>query len=373
MEVFNLDTYLTNGVERIVKGIWKASLKTPIASIFMMQYINSNKEANSRRREFEKEGKHIPPFLIASITTSCNLHCKGCYARANHICFDETNTEHQMLGADQWSSIFDEAQELGVSFILLAGGEPMLRKDVLVKAGIHKKILFPIFTNGTMFTTDNLKLFTTYPNLLPVLSIEGNSKTTDGRRGVGIYEKLLLGMSELQKRGIVFGCSVTVQKDNMQEVMEDIFLQSLIERGCKAVIYVEYVPVNHDAADIALEDKDRICMMEELMELREKYSELVFISFPGDEKTSGGCLAAGRGFFHINAYGGAEPCPFSAYSDTSLKNVSLEEALHSPLFMKLQDTGTLLTEHKGGCVLFEQEETVKKLCQEGRNQEKVVI
>ena len=105
-------------------------------------------------------------------------------------------------------------------------------------------------------------------------------------------------------------------------------------------------------------------MTKRLVLLREQYPELVFISFPGDEKTSGGCLAAGRGFFHINAYGGAEPCPFSAYSDTSLKEVPLEEALESPLFLKLQSSGTLIGEHTGGCVLFEQEELVKQFCRE---------
>lgn len=362
MEAFNLEGYLTKGVERIVKGIWKASLKNPAASIFMMQYINSNKEANSHRRELEQEGRHIPPFLIASITTSCNLHCKGCYARANHNCFDGTDTEHQMLRADEWSHIFDEAEELGISFILLAGGEPMLRTDVLEQAGTHKKILFPVFTNGTMFTENNLKLLTEYPNLLPVLSIEGKTQTTDDRRGVGTYDKLQMGMSELEKRGIVFGSSVTVQKDNMHEVMGDEFLQSLIKKGCKAVVYVEYVPVSKETAALAPGEEDRVYMEKRLAELRKEYPELVFVSFPGDEKTSGGCLAAGRGFFHINAYGEAEPCPFSAYSDTSLKQVSLLEALQSPLFLKLRNSGTLITEHTGGCVLFEQEEVVKQFC-----------
>ena len=89
--------------------------------------------------------------------------------------------------------------------------------------------------------------------------------------------------------------------------------------------------------------------------------EMVFIAFPGDEKSSGGCLAAGRGFFHINAMGGAEPCPFSPYSDVSLKNMTLKEALKSPLFQKLQENGNLEKEHIGGCVLFEQEEQVKQL------------
>lgn len=105
-------------------------------------------------------------------------------------------------------------------------------------------------------------------------------------------------------------------------------------------------------------------MGEELNRLRMKTDEMIYISFPGDEKTSGGCLAAGRGFFHINVYGGAEPCPFSPYSDTSLKDVSLKKALNSPLFLKLRTSGTLMQEHKGGCVLFEQEKQVKEMAGE---------
>ena len=379
MASFNLESYLTKGVENIVKGIWKASLKNPAASVFMLQYLSTNKEANRRRKEAEEEGRHIPPFLIASITTSCNLHCRGCYARANHNCFDKDEAENtanknpRMLSADRWGQIFEEAQELGISFILLAGGEPMLRRDVLETAGTKKKILFPIFTNGTMFTPENMKLFAAYPNLLPVLSIEGNEQTTDKRRGSGVYDKLAAGMSELQKRGIIFGSSVTVQTDNLHEVMGDDFLQSLIRKGCKAVIYVEYVPVGADTTELAPGDSERAYMAERLEQLREQYPELVFVSFPGDEKTSGGCLAAGRGFFHINAYGSAEPCPFSAYSDTSLGDVSLEEALHSPLFEKLQDSGTLMTQHTGGCVLFEQEKKVKQLCQSDKEQKRKAL
>lgn len=369
MTEFNLESYLTNGVEGIVKGIWKASIKNPGASLFMARYIKNNKDATQRRRKWEEEGKHIPPFLIASITTSCNLHCKGCYARANHNCFDEAEDRQPMLTGEEWSRIFDQAEEVGISFILLAGGEPMLRQDILQKAGAHEKILFPIFTNGTMFTEENMKIMTENPNLLPVLSMEGEEGTTDARRGAGTYEKLQSSMEQLKKKGIVYGSSVTVQKDNMQEVMGDKFLTALIAKGCKAVIYVEYVPVNLETKSLAPEDRDRAFMEKRLIELRRNYPELVFISFPGDEKSSGGCLAAGRGFFHINAYGSAEPCPFSAYSDTSLKDVTLMEALMSPLFLKLKNSGTLMTEHTGGCVLFEQEETVKKMCNETKEKE----
>lgn len=69
---------------------------------------------------------------------------------------------------------------------------------------------------------------------------------------------------------------------------------------------------------------------------------MVYLSFPGDEKGTGGCVAAGRGFFHINSHGGAEPCPFSPYSDINVRDTSLKAALNSHLFTELRNGGFLL-------------------------------
>ncbi len=102
-------------------------------------------------------------------------------------------------------------------------------------------------------------------------------------------------------------------------------------------------------------------MKTRLAGIREMYQNILFISFPGDEKSSGGCLAAGRGFFHINSHGGAEPCPFSPYSDINVRDTSLKEAMHSKLFKGLSENSLLIEEHSGGCVLFERKEEVEKL------------
>jgi MoaA/NifB/PqqE/SkfB family radical SAM enzyme len=88
---------------------------------------------------------------------------------------------------------------------------------------------------------------------------------------------------------------------------------------------------------------------------------MVFISFPGDEKATGGCVAAGRGFFHINSHGGAEPCPFSPYSDVNVRDGGLKEAMNSPLFTALRSGDLLADDHKGGCVLYEKREQVQAL------------
>jgi MoaA/NifB/PqqE/SkfB family radical SAM enzyme len=193
------------------------------------------------------------------------------------------------------------------------------------------------------------------------LSIEGDRELTDKRRGEGVYDKLINGMDEFRKRGLIFGASVTVTTQNIREVTSESFLTELAGRGCKAVIFVEFVPVTDDSVGLAPGDEEREYMKGQIDRLREDHSEMVFISFPGDEKSSGGCVAAGRGFFHINSHGGAEPCPFSPYSDINVRDTSLKEAMNSRLFRKLRDGGYLLEDHPGGCTLYERRDDVERI------------
>lgn len=359
---FQLGAYLTHGVEKIVKGAIRATLTDPKESAFMARFALSSREASRKRAKAEQNGENIPPFLIASITSACNLHCAGCYSRQNHACTDSAPVDQ--LTTKDWKNIFEEAVELGINFILLAGGEPLLRKDVIEAAGEYPDILFPVFTNGTLLNDEYIKLFDKKRNLLPILSIEGRQEKTDERRGDGIYTRLKNAMEHIQKNHLIFGASVTATTANLQEITGKEFLDDLKDSGCKAVIYVEFVPVTEESKDLAPGDEEREYLQNRLASIREEYPDMVFISFPGDEKTSGGCLAAGRGFFHINSHGGAEPCPFSPYSDINIKNTSLRAALRSPLFTALREQNVLIEEHSGGCVLFERRERVEALLAE---------
>ena len=356
---FDLQTYLANGVEKVVTDAIRATLKDPRESAFLLRFAAASRAASKKRKGAAERGEHIPPFLIASITSQCNLHCAGCYSRCNHATVDEAPVS-QLSGAD-WRRIFDEADELGVSFILLAGGEPMLRQDVIEAAGEKPNILFPIFTNGTFMGPQYFRIFDRCRNLIPIMSIEGDQAITDARRGDGVYERLIRSMDELHRRNLIFGASVTVTTRNIREVTSEAFLNTLSERGCKAVIFVEFVPVTEESRELAPGDAERDCLRGEIARLRQKRSEMVYISFPGDEKSSGGCVAAGRGFFHINSHGGAEPCPFSPYSDVNIRDTSLREALRSPLFTALRSGDILLDDHDGGCVLYEKRELVEAL------------
>ncbi|MEN6593539.1 MAG: radical SAM protein [Clostridiaceae bacterium] len=358
---FNLDQYLSDGVEAIVSDALKAAFKNPKETAFLLQYTLHAKRAAAKRETHAKAGRHVPSFLIASITSRCNLHCAGCYARANNICHD--GTDEGLLTDAEWENIFVQAAEIGVSFVLLAGGEPMLRRGVIECASDHPDLLFPIFTNGTLLGEQTLELLDRRRNLVPIISVEGDEAQTDARRGAGTYQKLLETMTALQSRGVFFGASVTVTSENLPFVTSDAFLSDLRERGCKIAFYVEYVPADPGTESLAPGDAERVYLTSRLDELRARSDAMVYVAFPGDEQYAGGCMAAGRGFFHINPHGGAEPCPFSPVSDTSLKDVSLLEALDSPLFVRLRSSELLAEHHDGACALFGREDEVRSLCE----------
>ncbi len=368
-EAFDLERYLTRGVEEVVRDLVKTSLFHPGASRFMAQYALASKKAEKLRHDYELRGEHVPTYLICSITSLCNLHCAGCYARSLDTCGDAEPV--QQLSAADWGDIFAQARELGIGFILLAGGEPMVRRDVIAEAARYPELLFPIFTNGTLLNDEAFALLEAHRNLIPVFSMEGGAAKTDLRRGGGVYRRVEAAMRRLKEQKLLFGASITVTRENLDEVCSEAFLDQLAGQGCKGVIYVEFVPTNHDLKDLALDDAGRTRLAARLDELRrdelrrDGTRSMLLISFPGDEKSSGGCLAAGRGFFHINSHGGAEPCPFSPYSDTNVREIGLRAALRSPLFTSLRSGDILLEEHDGGCVLFQKREQVEALLGKG--------
>ena len=85
---FDLQAYMTRGVERIVSDSLRAVLTNPRESAFMVKFAAASRKASKKRAAEEKRGRHIPPFLIASITSRCNLHCAGCYSRCNEATVD---------------------------------------------------------------------------------------------------------------------------------------------------------------------------------------------------------------------------------------------------------------------------------------------
>ncbi|WP_070000095.1 radical SAM protein [Cellulosilyticum sp. I15G10I2] len=351
----NYITKLDHSIMNMFKGALKIVTHHPSLTAYALQSIKWQSEASNKRAFWEKQGIHVPPFMIASITRKCNLRCKGCYS---HV-FKHNNTSE--MSSEKFDKIVGEASELGISLALIAGGEPFVKPEFLQTAKAHKHIIFPVFTNGLFLNDTLINELKKLKNVIPILSIEGDAAKTDARRGMGIYKKVTEVMKQLDEAGIFFGLSFTINRDNFSTLTAPDFVKTHEKLGAKLFFYVEYVPVDtsEDAASV-ISIQQRVNLMTLLEDYRSKFNSL-FIAFPGSEEAFGGCLAAGRGFFHINPEGGLEPCPFSPYSDQNLNEVSLKEGLKSELFFKLQNSPDHLREIEGGCALWNNADFVRSL------------
>lgn len=355
----NLNMFMERGISNVMKTAERFYLSCDKGRAFVSGILPEIRRSAKIRTAHEQAGTHVPPFLIASIASQCNLHCLGCYARAGSGCGNSEAAGD--LSALEWKAIFTEASELGVSFILLAGGEPFTRPDVIRAAAGFSNIVFPIFTNGTMVTEEYIDLFDDCRNLIPVISIEGDADSTDKRRGSGIYAQSETVMARLKEKNILFGVSITVTRENVRDVTSDTFISQLHGKGCGLVFFVEYVPVAEDTKGLVLRVHETRMLEENVAALKKRFDDTVIISFPGDEELMGGCLASGRGFFHINSHGGAEPCPFSPFSIHNLKTSSIAEILNSGYFRELRTIAAGAGQQPGGCTLFEHSDKVQSL------------
>ena len=116
----------------------------------------------------------------------------------------------------------------------------------------------------------------------------------------------MLFRSRMKAQHVFFGTSTTLTRDNYVLTTDRRYLRDLLKRGCRLFYYINYIPVEPGTEHLQLPG-DRVQAFEKLLTSYRKTMPCLFIAFPHDEIALGGCLAAGRGFVHINAYGDVEP------------------------------------------------------------------
>jgi MoaA/NifB/PqqE/SkfB family radical SAM enzyme len=347
-------TRLNQGLRIFFSEFVRVSLRHPTQAMFFARTVLWQGRAARLRACNAREGLTVPPIAIFSITNKCNLRCKGCYAQAiRGDAPDEVSTE-RMRG------IIAEADELGISFFVIAGGEPLTRPEIIDIVHDYPHVIFLLVTNGLLLGPELIQRLAGMRNVVPVLSIEGNQAETDERRGRGVHERLQAKMEELKRAGIFFSLSFTVTRTNYNTVTDPVFLQSAVDAGCRLFLHLEYTPIRAGTDDWVITEGQRESMETLVTEFRRRFPA-VFIAVPWDEEEQGGCLASGRGFVHISSSGDLEPCPFAPYSDTNLLKVSLRDALQSRFLRLMRENHDMFAETADGCALWKNRDAAESL------------
>ena len=275
----------------------------------------------------EKYKCNIPWAVLLDPTSACNLHCEGCWAAEYG--------QKQNLTLEEIDSIIRQGKELGTYVYIYTGGEPLVRKKDLIKlCEMHPDCAFLSFTNATLIDEDFCKEMIRVKNFVPAISVEGFEEATDGRRGDGTYAKVTKAMDLLRENGLPFGVSCCYTSANAESIASEEFFDWLIEKGALFAWIFTYMPVGVNSPASLIPSADQREHLYHFVRAMRKTKPLFTLDFQNDGEFVGGCIAGGRRYLHINSAGDVDPCVFAHYSNANIREVSLLDALRSPIFME---------------------------------------
>jgi MoaA/NifB/PqqE/SkfB family radical SAM enzyme len=272
---------------------------------------------------------------------ACNLACPGCYASSGESA--------AKLPWPVLNRVMREAKELwGVPLFAFSGGEPLLYrsqgKDLLDCVEKHPDCLFLLFTNGTLIDGPLAARLAQLGNLTPALSVEGGRARTDARRGAGTFDRVLAAMAALREAGVPFGLSVTVTRDNCDEILADAFLDLCVDEwGAFYLFLFQYAPIgrNPDWSRVPSPEQRRAFWRRswEVVERRRVF----LLDFWNHGPLVEGCIAAGRerGYLYVDWHGQVMPCVFMPYSAANLHEIyaqggNLNDVWRTPFFSAIR-------------------------------------
>jgi MoaA/NifB/PqqE/SkfB family radical SAM enzyme len=316
------------------------------------------RQAGRRRKTRSRDiAGQIPPVVAISPTMRCNYHCPGCYSRGR--------PQESELTTEELGDLLSEAQSWGVQAIVVTGGEPLLRDDMIGLIKHHRRLFFVMITNGSCVTPETARRIAKCGNLVVLVSIEGFSEDTDEMRRPGAHQIALRAFRALRSARACFGFAATNTAFNADHLGSDLFIDQMIDLGCSVGYFTEYLPCGPNPVTAwEMNEEERASFRQRVLGLRHR-KRIVLIQFPHDEYGSDNrCSAAGRQSLHINSQGGVEPCPFVPISRENVRQGGLRVAFESPFLRAIREREELLRRKRYPCALWEHREEVERLVRE---------
>ncbi len=154
----------------------------------------------------------IPVSGTFELTQRCNFSCKMCYV---HDCKQKTDP----LRADDWLNLARQAKDAGTVFLLLTGGEPLLRDDFeqiytsLIKMGF----LVSINTNGSLLLNYS-DLFDKLPPTRINVSLYGADNSSYRQLcGNDAFDKVVNAIKHMKNLGISLRFNTIFTPENIAD------------------------------------------------------------------------------------------------------------------------------------------------------------
>ncbi len=320
--------------------------------------------------------------LVAwEITRRCNLFCAHCRGSSENEQYEDE------LSIKECYQLIDEITKVGKPILILTGGEPLARVDVLeiAKYGINRGLRVVMGTNGTLITKEIAAKLKKVPISRLAVSLDFPSpELQDKFRGKsGAYQEALGGIANAIEAGIEIQINSTITKLNV-EYLPDL-LKISIDLGAKSFHPFMLVPTGR-GKNLAEQELSPQQYEDVLNWIYDKQLELggSFFFKPTDaphymriikqrQKESSqsgnngsfpinnpmqtitrGCLA-GTGFCFISHRGNVQGCGYLDVAAGNVRKQPFSEIwANAPLFVHLRDISNI----KGKCGVCE----YKRIC-----------
>ena len=251
----------------------------------------------------------IPVSGTFELTQRCNFNCKMCYV---HDCTKKKDS----LSTEDWLNLAQQAKEAGTIFLLLTGGEPLLRDDfeeiytALVKMGF----LVSINTNGSLLERYT-ELFDKLPPTRINISLYGADNSSYYKLcGNNAFDNVLNSIKQMQKLGISLRLNTIFTPENISDYKKIIDISKKLNIPLKPTTY-SYPPVRLGEKNMDYRFSPELAS-ENIFHIDEYRLEKTFhknrmdklLALPcGPEENKVRCRA-GRASYWITADGIMRPC-----------------------------------------------------------------
>ena len=148
-------------------------------------------EIDRYQRKIEQLGRQGYPTVAAlELTERCNASCPYCYI--------DPDNRRPGLATDRWRWVIDKLADGGILNIIITGGDPFVRDDILEILGhAASKDFFGIavYTNGTLLCEDHFAFLAAHRDTISEVKFSGFShepSVNDSYFGIpGATEKII--------------------------------------------------------------------------------------------------------------------------------------------------------------------------------------
>lgn len=309
--------------------------------------------AIQKHKQRLKRGDFFPPFLYISIINSCNLRCQGCWV--------DVAAKQEKIEIDALSRVIREANEQGNYFFGIVGGEPFMHADILEIFRRHPDCYFQVFTNGHFITDEVAAELRKCGNVTPLISVEGTEIVSDERRGgAEVLNKTMQGIHNCVKHNIVTGVCTSVCKTNLDDLVNEAWVDRLIELGVLYMWYHTYRPMGPEASvELALAPEEQLRIRQFVVDMRVK-KPIGIVDAYYDADGQALCPAATGFTHHISPWGDIEPCPIVQFAKESIYDERpLADTFNNSQYLK--DFRELAASETRGCIVLERPDLLHEL------------